>query len=167
MAIFNLIWIGGVGTFLVMCFLSFLEWKRLDLEDVGMSFLGGIVGAVISLLIALISAMIISGSSNRAYVVTYESPIYTTKENQFIIVENQSNKFKVYTDENNQQYVETPQGDTQIIDDGENKVVVYKEFYQSETVKWLVGERTGKDPKYEIHVPKGAILTTENKMSVN
>lgn len=163
--IFHLIWIVGVITFIVLCGSEYKRCGFLDGDEVVLKFFIGILASIGAFFVVAVLGLLISGCSEKVYINTFESQIYA-KGNQYVIVENQSKTFKVYTDESSANYVVAKQGETQIIDDGNTNLIVSNQFYKSETVKWLIGERTNNPTKYEIHIPKGTILVSENKLDV-
>ena len=161
--IWNLVWIIGLLTFGLGLFL-FIKEGDFEFGILKELFVAGIFLSIVTFVILLILTSIIGAFSNKTYIKTYENEIYN-KDNYSLIIENDNNKFKVYTEDNKSKYIETRQSDSTITEDGNSFIEEYTEYYTNGTVKWLLGEKTDSNKKYNIHIPKGSI-TTENKVDL-
>ena len=161
--IWNLVWIIGLLIFCIGLFI-FIKEGDFGFGILKELFVAGIFLAFITFVILVILTSIMGAFSNKTYIKTYESKIHN-KDNYSLIIENDNNKFKVYTEDNKSKYIETRQSDTIITEDGNSSIEEYTEYYTNGTIKWLLGEKTDANKKYNIHIPKGSI-TTENKVDL-
>jgi len=161
--IWHLIWITGV--------ISFVYFLIKGYKDDNLSFDEGFVSFLISACISLVTLMIcfftfafVDCASNKEYVKTHKNKIYcSNNDNKYLIKEEGSSKYyKVYLKDDKASFIEVVQKNTNIFEDNNTYISEFTEYYTNNFVKFLLGDTSTSDKKYEIHIPKDSI-SVENR----
>jgi hypothetical protein len=161
--IWNLIWIIGIISF-VCCLIKKYKDNDLNFEEGFMALLMALCIAGLTAFCCLIVFSIVECASNKEYIKTHENKIYcSNNDNKYLVQEEGTSKnYKIYLKDDKASFIEVAQKNTNIFEDNDTYINEFTEYYTNNFVKFLIGDTTMSDKKYEIHIPKDSI-SVENR----
>ena len=161
--IWHLIWITGVVSFIYFLIKKYKE-DDLSFDEGLMSFLASAFISLVTVIVCFFIFIFMDCASNKQYIKTHENNIYcSNNDNKYLIMEEGSSKdYKIYLEDNKASFIEITQKNTNIFEDNDTYIDEFTEYYTNNVVKFLLGDTSTSDKKYEIHIPKDSI-SVENR----